>query len=210
MSAKERRPGVNYLLFALVLSSIFMVPKIGNAQATHFDKIDAIYSSQMELYDNADFTNSIFYTKKESKKYPSSASFKIKFDYLGKRFGMKSTESCTGAIQIFKDKYEIYDSSYKQYKMEGDSLDIAYTIYNLSDCITLNLNGKRFMFNLIDGGCDIHIKYLEHSFSKEGNTETMTMKVTEDILLFEDDNINNTYMVLKKGSEFKWTTTDTD
>ena len=210
MLTKECRLRVSYLVLVLIISSIFMVPEIGKAQVVHSDNIDAIYDSQMEPYDQPDFTSSIFYTKCESKEYPSSSSFKIRLDYQGKRLEMKSPSTCTGAVQITKDKDEVYDCSYKQYKIESDSLDVAYTVYCLSDCLTLSLNGKRFMLRLIDGGCDIHIKYLKHCFYKESNTETMTMKVTEDILLFEEGNIKKTYMVLKKGSEFKWITTDTD
>lgn len=121
---------------------------------------------------------------------------------------MISDEACVGAVQITQDENEVYDCSYKQYKMESETLNVAYTVYGLADGLTLHWKGKDFMFDLIDGGCDIHIKPLKHRFDKSGNTETMTIQVTRDMLLSEKGNPKSAYIVLKKGSEFKWTTTN--
>ena len=207
MKAAVHRTSFTNVLLAPLFSSLFLLPVTGKGQSYNSIQIDSIYKSQMEYCASPDFTNSAFYEKCGTKRYSSSVSYKIKLNGLGKNIEMISDDACVGAVQITEDENEVYDCSYKQYKMESDKLNMVYTVYNLADGLTLHWKGKDFVFNLIDGGCDVHIKSLKHRFDKAGNTETMTIQVTKDMLLFENENPKSTYIVLKKGSEFKWTTT---
>ena len=207
MKATAHRTSFTNLLFVSLFSSLFWIPVTGKGQSYNSVQIDSIYKSQMEYYASPDFTHSVFYKQCGTKQYASSVSYKVKVNCLGKNVEMACDNACVGTVQITEDENEVYDRSYKQYKMESDLLNVAYTIYGLADGLTLHWKGKDFVFDLIDGSCDIHIKSLKHHFDTSGNTETMTIQVTKDMLLFENDNPKSAYIVLKKGSEFKWATT---
>lgn len=189
-------------LFITLTVSTFFVPTTGNAQTA----FDDIISSQIEYNDTPDFINSLFYEKCEAKKYPSTASFKVKLEYQGKGLELENKAQDPAAFEIFKDEYEVYDCSFKQFRIDNETLKVEYTFYYLANCITLNYDGKRFMLNTIDGGCDTHIKRFKHTFTTNSDVETMKVVVTDDIILFENDNPYKTSIKLNKGSEFSWTT----
>lgn len=109
------------------------------------------------------------------------------------------TDAATFEVKVDPDS--VYDCSYKTYSAQFSDCSIEYVTYGLADKLCINLNNKRYALSCLDGGMDVHIKYLSHQYTQKGEGEKLYVKITEDLPLTASD---NSVLILKKGSSFSF------
>lgn len=107
------------------------------------------------------------------------------------------TDNATFKIELDPDT--IYDYGYKIYSAQFADFKIQYTTYFWADKLSIVLNEKEYSLSCIDGGMDVHIKYLSHEYIGTCEGEKLNIRVTEDLPLEARD---KSTILLKKGSSF--------
>lgn len=107
------------------------------------------------------------------------------------------TEDATFETKVDPDT--IYDYCYKIYSAKFTNCKIKYATYFWADGLSIVLNNKEYSLSCIDGGMDVHIKYLSHEYIGKKDGENLCITVTEDIPLEARD---RSRILLKKGSSF--------
>ena len=102
-------------------------------------------------------------------------------------------------FEIKADPDSVYDYSYKIYSAQFADFKIQYTTYFLADKLSIVLNKKEYALSCIDGGMDVHIKYLSHEYIGTEEGEKLRISITDDLPLQARD---KTTILLKKGSSF--------
>lgn len=74
--------------------------------------------------------------------------------------------------------------------------------YNQADRLSLTLNGKTYTANCIDGGSDVFLKNLAHSYKTTPTGEELRLKVAKDFPLTAKD---KSKLWLRANSEFVFT-----
>ena len=111
----------------------------------------------------------------------------------------EKTDDATFQIKVDPDS--IYDYSYKIYSAQFADFKIQYTTYFWADQLSIVLNKKEYSLSCIDGGMDVHIKYLSHEYFPKREGEKLCIRVTEDFPLEAAD---KSMILLKKGSIFSF------
>lgn len=109
------------------------------------------------------------------------------------------TDSATFEVRVDPDS--VYDCSYKIYSAQFADCCIEYITYGLADKFSVLLDGKQYSLSCLDGGMDVHIKYLSHQYMRTGAREKLSVKITEDLPLTAED---KSVLLLKKGSFFSF------
>ena len=100
-------------------------------------------------------------------------------------------------LEVKVDPDSVYDHSYKIYSAQFSGCSVEYVTYKLS----IVLDGKQYALSCLDGGMDVHIKYLYHQYTRTEKGEKLAVKITEDLPLMAKD---NSVLLLKKGSSFSF------
>ena len=124
----------------------------------------------------------------------SSANLEIR-DITEKLEG--KTDDATFEIKVDPDS--VYDYSYKIYSAQFKNFNIKYTTYFEADKLSIVLKNKEYTLSCIDGGMDVHIKYLSHQYTPRKDGEKLSISVIEDLPLVATD---KSKILLKKGSYF--------
>ena len=103
------------------------------------------------------------------------------------------------------DPDSVYDATYKVYAAELSDLRIEYMTYNQADRLSLTLNGKTYTANCIDGGSDVFLKNLAHSYKSTPTGEELRLTVAKDFPLTAKD---KSKLWLRANSEFVFTVND--
>ena len=85
------------------------------------------------------------------------------------------------------------DSATFEVKVDPDSV--------YADKLSIVLDGKQYSLSCLDGGMDVHIKYLSHQYTRIGEREKLSANITEDLPLTATD---KSVLLLKKGSSFSF------
>ena len=109
------------------------------------------------------------------------------------------TDSATFEVKVDPDS--VYDRSYKIYSAQFADCSIEYITYGLADKLSILLDGKQYSLSCLDGGMDVHIKYLSHQYTSIGAREKLSVNITEDIPLTAKD---KSVLLLKKGRSFSF------
>lgn len=104
-------------------------------------------------------------------------------------------------FEVKVDPDSVYDYSYKIYSAQFADCSIEYTTYGLADKLSIVLDGKQYSLSCIDGGMEVHIKYLSHQYMRIGEREKLLVKITGDVPLTATD---KSVLLLKKGSSFSF------
>lgn len=129
-------------------------------------------------------------------KMQSYANFMI--EGVSQNIGGK-TDSATFEVKVDPDS--VYDCSYKIYSAQFADCSIEYITYGLADKLSILLDGKQYSLSCLDGGMDVHIKYLSHQYTSIGAREKLSVNITEDLPLTAKD---KSVLLLKKGSSFSF------
>ena len=104
-------------------------------------------------------------------------------------------------FKIELDPDSVYDYGYKIYSAQFADFKIQYMTYFWADQLSIVLNKKEYTLSCIDGGMDVHIKYLSHRYTGTREGEKLIISVTEDLPLEARD---KSTILLKKGSHFSF------
>lgn len=104
-------------------------------------------------------------------------------------------------LEVKVDPDSVYDHSYKIYSAQFSGCSVEYVTYGLADKLSIVLDGKQYALSCLDGGMDVHIKYLSHQYTCTKKGEKLAVKITEDLPLTAKD---NSVLLLKKGSSFSF------
>lgn len=107
------------------------------------------------------------------------------------------TDDATFEIKVDPDS--VYDYGYKIYSAQFADFKIHYMTYFWADQLSIVLNKKEYSLSCIDGGMDVHIKYLSHEYIGTEMGEKLRISITEDLPLEAAD---KSTILLKKGSSF--------
>lgn len=129
---------------------------------------------------------------KKIKETGSSTNLEIR-DITEKMEG--KTDDATFEIKVDPDS--VYDNSYKIYSAQFKNFSIKYTTYFEADKLSIVLKNKEYTLSCIDGGMDVHIKYLLHKYTPKRDGEKLSISVTGDLPLVAAD---KSKILLKKGS----------
>lgn len=107
----------------------------------------------------------------------------------------------TATFEVKVDPDSVYDCSYKIYSAQFADCSIEYVTYGLADKLSIVFNNKQYSLSCLDGGMDVHIKYLSHQYTHIGEKEKLSVNITEDLPLTATD---KSVLLLKKGSSFSF------
>lgn len=110
-------------------------------------------------------------------------------------------EASSATFEVKVDPDSVYDCSYKIYSAQFADCSIKYITYGLADKLSIIFNNKKYSLSCLDGGMDVHIKYLSHQYTRIGEGEKLSVKITEDLPLTAKD---KSVILLKKGSSFSF------
>ena len=109
------------------------------------------------------------------------------------------TDDATFEIKVDPDS--VYDCSYKIYSAQFKNFSIKYTTYFEADKLSIVVKNKEYTLSCIDGGMDVHIKYLLHKYTPKKEGEKLSISVIEDLPLLAAD---KSKILLKRGSYFSF------
>ena len=109
----------------------------------------------------------------------------------------KAIVSC---FKVFPDKDVIYDAATKTYFAQLPNIIVEDSTYASADRLSIVFNGISYSANCIDGGCDVHLKYLKHKYIVKSTGEQLTLRVTHDFPLEVVGGIERKPLIIRKGS----------
>ena len=161
----------------------------------------AAQSTFTESYGTPAFLQSKYHSLSTAVAYPAKATIDLR---IGNNKSMQREDS-TARFVTLVDPDSVYDATYKVYVAAVSDLRVEYMTYNQADRLSLTLNRKTYTANCIDGGSDVFLKNLAHSYKTTPTGEELHLKVTKDFPLTAKD---KSKLWLRANSEFVFTVND--
>ena len=170
---------------------------IGLALALGIAEVPA-QSTFTESYGTPAFVQSKYHSLSTAVAYPAKATVDLR---LGNNKSIQREDQKARFVTLV-DPDSVYDATYKVYAAELSDLRVEYMTYNQADRLSLTLNGKTYTANCIDGGSDVFLKNLAHSYKTTPTGEELHLKVAKDFPLTAKD---KSKLWLRANSEFVFT-----
>ena len=158
-------------------------------------------STFTESYDTPAFVQSKYHSLSTAVAYPAKATVDFR---IGNNKSIQREDQKARFVTLV-DPDSVYDATYKVYAAEFSDLRVEYMTYNQADRLSLTLNGKTYTANCIDGGSDVFLKNLAHSYKTTPTGEELRLKVAKDFPLTAKD---KSKLWLRANSEFVFTVND--
>ena len=158
-------------------------------------------STFTESYGTPAFVQSKYHSLSTAVAYPMRATVDLR---LGNSMSIQREDPDARFVTLV-DPDTVYDATYKVYALELSDLRVEYMTYNLADRLTITLKGKVYTANCIDGGSDVFLKNLVHSYKSTPTGEELRLKVAKDFPLTAKD---KSKLWLRANSEFVFTVND--
>lgn len=150
---------------------------IGLALALGIAEVPA-QSAFTESYGTPAFVQSKYHSLSTAVAYPAKATVVLR---IGNNKSIQREDQKARFVTLV-DPDSVYDATYKVYAAELSDLRVEYMTYNQADRLSLTLNGKTYTANCIDGGSDVFLKNLAHSYKTTPTGEELRLKVAKDFL----------------------------
>ncbi len=173
---------------------------IGLALALGIAEVPA-QSTFTESYGTPAFVQSKYHSLSTAVAYPAKATVDLR---IGNNKSIQREDQKARFVTLV-DPDSVYDATYKVYAAELSDLRVEYMTYNQADRLSLTLNGKTYTANCIDGGSDVFLKNLAHSYKTTPTGEELRLKVAKDFPLTAKD---KSKLWLRANSEFVFTVND--
>lgn len=170
---------------------------IGLALALGIAEVPA-QSTFTESYGTPAFVQSKYHSLSTVVAYPAKATVDLR---IGNNKSIQREDQKARFVTLV-DPDSVYDATYKVYAAELSDLRVEYMTYNQADRLSLTLNGKTYTANCIDGGSDVFLKNLAHSYKTTPTGEELRLKVAKDFPLTAKD---KSKLWLRANSEFVFT-----
>ena len=158
-------------------------------------------STFTESYGTPAFLQSKYHSLSTAVAYSAKATVDLRID--NNKLIQREAEKARFVTLVDPDS--VYDATYKVYVAELSDLRVEYMTYNQADRLSLTLNRKTYTANCIDGGSDVFLKNLTHSYKTTPTGEELRLKVTKDFPLTAKD---KSKLWLRANSEFVFTVND--
>ena len=158
----------------------------------------AAQSTFTESYGTPAFLQSKYHSLSTAVAYPAKATVALR---IGNNKSIQREDQKARFVTLV-DPDSVYDATYKVYAVEFSDLRVEYMTYNQADRLSLTLNGKTYTANCIDGGSDVFLKNLAHSYKTTPTGEELRLKVAKDFPLTAKD---KSKLWLRANSEFVFT-----
>ncbi len=158
----------------------------------------AAQSTFTESYGTPAFVQSKYHSLSTAVAYPAKATVDLR---IGNNKSIQREDQKARFVTLV-DPDTVYDATYKVYAAELSDLRVEYMTYNQADCLSLTLNGKTYTANCIDGGSDVFLKNLVHSYKITPTGEELRLKVAKDFPLTAKD---KSKLWLRANSELVFT-----
>ena len=155
-------------------------------------------STFTESYGTPAFVQSKYHSLSTAVAYPAKATVDLR---IGNNKSIQRQDQKARFVTLV-DPDTVYDATYKVYAAELSDLRVDYMTYNQADRLSLTLNGKTYTANCIDGGSDVFLKNLAHSYKSTPTGEELRLKVSKDFSLTAKD---KSKLWLRANSEFVFT-----
>lgn len=155
-------------------------------------------STFTESYGTPAFVQSKYHSLSTAVAYPAKATVDLRI----RNNKSIQREDQKARFVTLADPDTVYDATYKVYAAELSDLRVEYMTYNQADRLSLTLNGKTYTANCIDGGSDVFLKNLVHSYKTTPTGEELRLKVAKDFPLTAKD---KSKLWLRANSEFVFT-----
>ena len=195
------------LFLSHIFSSYIFIPfiimralLIGLALALGMAEVPA-QSTFTESYGTPAFVQSKYHSLSTAVAYPAKATVDLR---IGNNKSIQREDQKARFVTLV-DPDSVYDATYKVYAAELSDLRVEYMTYNQADRLSLTLNGKTYTANCIDGGSDVFLKNLAHSYKTTPTGEELRLKVAKDFPLTAKD---KSKLWLRANSEFVFTVND--
>ncbi len=195
------------LFLSHIFSSYIFIPfiimralLIGLALALGIAEVPA-QSTFTESYGTPAFVQSKYHSLSTAVAYPAKATVDLR---IGNNKSIQREDQKARFVTLV-DPDSVYDATYKVYAAELSDLRVEYMTYNQADRLSLTLNGKTYTANCIDGGSDVFLKNLAHSYKTTPTGEELRLKVAKDFPLTAKD---KSKLWLRANSEFVFTVND--
>ncbi len=192
------------LFLSHIFSSYIFIPfiimralLIGLALALGIAEVPA-QSTFTESYGTPAFVQSKYHSLSTAVAYPAKATVDLR---IGNNKSIQREDQKARFVTLV-DPDSVYDATYKVYAAELSDLRVEYMTYNQADRLSLTLNGKTYTANCIDGGSDVFLKNLAHSYKTTPTGEELRLKVAKDFPLTAKD---KSKLWLRANSEFVFT-----
>lgn len=105
-------------------------------------------------------------------------------------------------LSIVPDPDEVYDISFKKYRVESadGKVQLEYKTYAFANALELQLNRKTYELGGIDGSCDAVINGLEYEYLNNKQSEYLLLHFTKDVGLSVPKSGRAIATFIKKGS----------
>lgn len=140
-------------------------------------------STFTESYDTPAFVQSKYHSLSTAVAYPAKATVDFR---IGNNKSIQREDQKARFVTLV-DPDSVYDATYKVYAAEFSDLRVEYMTYNQADRLSLTLNGKTYTANCIDGGSDVFLKNLAHSYKSTPTGEELRLTVAKDFPLTAKD-----------------------
>ena len=158
-------------------------------------------STFTEYYGTPAFLQSKYHSLSTAVAYPMRATVDFR---LGNNMSIQR-ENHKARFVTLVDPDSVYDATYKVYVAELSDLRVEYMTYNQADRLSITLNGETYTANCIDGGSDVFLKNLAHSYKTTPTGEELRLKVAKDFPLTAKD---KSKLWLRANSEVVFTVND--
>ena len=155
-------------------------------------------STFSESYGTPAFVQSKYHSLSTAVAYPAKATVDLR---IGNNMSIQREDQKARFVTLV-DPDSVYDATYKVYAAELLDFAVEYMTYNQADRLSLTLNGKTYTANCIDGGSDVFLKNLAHSYKTTPTGEELRLKVAKDFPLTAKD---KSKLWLRANSEFVFT-----
>ena len=143
----------------------------------------AAQSTFTESYGTPAFLQSKYHSLSTAVAYPAKATVDLR---ISNNKSIQREDQKARFVTLV-DPDSVYDATYKVYAAELSDLRVEYMTYNQADRLSLTLNGKAYTANCIDGGSDVFLKNLAHSYKTTPTGEELRLKVVKDFPLTAKD-----------------------
>ena len=175
----------NKLILAMIcLSIVFMTNAQSTSRGSGKQKNQLRDSVLGSIEDNMNYFPSCF-SKIDSGKFNAIVTGEINFKLQGQKMQRIAFTNVPSFLQIEYDKNQIYDNSYKTYHFKSKGVTFTYTTYQAANKLTININGKQFVRNLIDGDCHNRIMGLDFKYTTLKTSEIMTLWVSKQVGMYQ-------------------------
>ena len=140
-------------------------------------------STFTESYGTPAFVQSKYHSLSTAVAYPAKATVDFR---IGNDKSIQREDQKARFVTLI-DPDTVYDATYKVYAAKLSDFAVEYMTYNQADRLSITLNGKTYTANCIDGGCDVFLKDLVHTYKKSQTGEELRLKVAKDFPLTAKD-----------------------